>query len=718
MSRLKVYLVVLAAYAALTCFFTYPLVLHVGSALPGLEPDTYLYIWNLEWVRRAIFEFGTNPFFTSEIYYPTGISLYFHTLILGSDFLALPFQFAFGSVTAYMVALLGWFVLTGLGAYLLAYDVTKNYGAAFFAGLVFTFSPYHLAHLNYAHFNLIALQWLPFFILAAKKYFERPSWQRLAMAVIFMVWVSLTDWYYALYAALFFGLYTLYWIVRAMWTQRNVRAGLAPLGRALLILVLYTIVLSPIFYGMIGDFGGGGVDEARAMREADRFSADLLGFITPTTLSPLWGNFITPLAASLHGGLAERSIFYGYVPLALAVWAVLRRRRQTLFWVIVVLVFSILALGPVLHIAGETKFGPDQFQILLPSALFFKLPVISGIFSVARSISRYSVIALLAVALMAAMGLTELSKRVSPRNATFLVAGACLLVGLEFFPTPMPFTPLHVPQIIEDWRADPTRFGVLDLPLDFDQGGRAMYFWTVDAKPRVNGYHSQLPPFPMVDGVPSLRQMVRGQGADIILKPKIKPASALQFFDIRYVVLHTNESAKAVDPVRNRIQATWRPSVLSWKDDEIEVYTVPEAKAPPLMVMLDASHSLATKIGWVDPELWTGGQIWRWMRNDANLFLYARQPQKVQLTMQTTAFAKPRELQITLNDHPVYARTISNQQVDTLQLAVDLAQGENILKFHSVEPPEQPAALGLGDDARFLSIAFSQFTLEPERKAQ
>ena len=65
----------------------------------------------------------------------------------------------------------------GYGAYLLALYVLRQASsasfssmrnaqlAAFVGGAIFTFSPYHMAHLL-GHMQLIALEWIPFYALA------------------------------------------------------------------------------------------------------------------------------------------------------------------------------------------------------------------------------------------------------------------------------------------------------------------------------------------------------------------------------------------------------------------------------------------------------------------------------------------------------------------------------------------------------------------------
>ena len=86
--------------------------------------------------------------------------------------------------------------------------------AAFLAGLVYTLSPFHMAHLL-GHMQVMSLQWLPFYVLyllrahppepgsAATK---RPWLRSGLLAGLFLVFNGLCDWYFVLYLLLFTGL--------------------------------------------------------------------------------------------------------------------------------------------------------------------------------------------------------------------------------------------------------------------------------------------------------------------------------------------------------------------------------------------------------------------------------------------------------------------------------------------------------------------------------
>ena len=90
-------------------------------------------------------------------------------------------------------------------------------------------------------------------------------------------------------------------------------------------------------------------------------------------------------------------------------------------WLGVGLTFWVLALGPVLHINGQTMLLPGGGEIPLPYALLNRLPFLD----IMRSISRLDVMVMLSLAVLAAIGLDALV-RGKPRRAWIPAACACV----------------------------------------------------------------------------------------------------------------------------------------------------------------------------------------------------------------------------------------------------------------------------------------------------
>jgi hypothetical protein len=86
--------------------------------------------------------------------------------------ISIPFQLlGFNLLAVYNLMVVLSFVAAGLGTYWLVHYLTGSRPGAFVAGLIFTFAPYHFAHLL-GQLNLTSLQWIPFYILALFKLWE------------------------------------------------------------------------------------------------------------------------------------------------------------------------------------------------------------------------------------------------------------------------------------------------------------------------------------------------------------------------------------------------------------------------------------------------------------------------------------------------------------------------------------------------------------------
>jgi hypothetical protein len=122
-------------HLVLTAFFTWPL---LGNLLTGAQQtpgfiveDRDQNLWNLWWVKAALLDQHTNPFFTNFIYWPDGVSLQFHTLNIFNGLVSIPFQAFLPLPVIYNGIVYGSFALGGWGAYLLiAYLVRRQAGSA------------------------------------------------------------------------------------------------------------------------------------------------------------------------------------------------------------------------------------------------------------------------------------------------------------------------------------------------------------------------------------------------------------------------------------------------------------------------------------------------------------------------------------------------------------------------------------------------------------
>lgn len=442
----------LAAYLLLTIAMTWPLALNLTTAIPGDSFDGWQNYWNLWWLKVALVDRVQNPFVTDLLYHPTGVGLYFHTLNPFNGLATMPIQLSMGLIPAYnAVVFLSW-ALGGYGAYLLAlwalqqkletrdrrltrpsaprlHAPVSDHMAAFLAGLIFTFSPFHMAHLL-GHMQVMALEWIPFYVLYLLRALTQQRcgspWRRSAlMAGLFLTLTGLCDWYFVLYLFVFTALAIIWywgldiheWVIggRGRLSPFPAPHSLFPPGVAGLVFLL---LLAPVLVPM--------VREALQFRFMVRPAADLyilsasvMDFLIPNRLHTLFRPDSFAWAGNQVAPVSERTIAIGYLPLLLALFAVWRDRRRALFWLFAACLFLLLALGPRLHLgnitAADIPTAGEVVERWTPYALLNRLVPFMRI---SRSVSRHALVVQLSVAVAAAVGLAALLRRFPPRQGT------------------------------------------------------------------------------------------------------------------------------------------------------------------------------------------------------------------------------------------------------------------------------------------------------------
>jgi len=601
------HLTALLGYLSLTLLLTYPLARQFAQAIPGDGFDGWQNVWNLWWVKRALLVEGTHPYFTHLIDYPAGVYLYFHTLNVFNGLAFLPLTLSPGPLVAYNAAVIFSFAAGGYGAYLLVLYALRSgpaspgvrHLAAFVGGAVYAFSPYHMAHLL-GHMQLISLEWLPFYSLFLMKAVAHPRpWSAggrryVALAALCLALVAACDWYYAFYMALFSALF---WA----WSAARRRRWLAPTLATGAVGLLFAVLMSPLLVPM--------AREALTHdymvpppNSIERLSADLTAFVTPSQLHPVWGSWAAGWADRFTATTSERTVFAGYSVLALAVLGWRMRRRAAGFWGLVALVFGVLALGPQLHIGGQTQFlgiGP----IPLPYALLHSaVPLLR----ISRSVSRFDVMVMLSLGVLAAMGLHGLLQRLRQAHLGRLNAGAAALsalgiVCLEFLAAPYPMSLPETRPFHYQLAQEAGDFAVMDIPMDWDRPANLLY-QTVHQKPMVSGYTSRDNPLAPAWRTPVL-QTFRYLGPDVNSgDAHTLAATVLADLGVRYVIVHKTdlppgEYRQTTLALADAVFAGW-PVVV--EDDWLKVFRVPDRVSAPLPY-------LTLEEGW-SARQWQAGQ--------------------------------------------------------------------------------------------------------------
>ncbi len=642
---------VLLAYLALTLVMTWPLALHLASAIPGDSFDGWQNYWNLWWMRVALLERHTNPLFTDLLYYPTGVGLYFHTLNPFNGLATLPMQLSAGLFAAYnTVVFLSW-TLAGYGAFLLARWVLRGSAdaraadaGAFLAGAIFTFAPFHMAHLL-GHMQVMSLEWIPFYALYLLRGLEAvrrgASWRRSALlAGLFLALNGLCDWYFVLYLLLFTGAaLAAYWWAEARRPERSLRRGLRYLGPPAAAGLLFALLLAPLLAPMVRealtfDF------MVRPAGDLYILSASAADFAVPNRMHSLarpagesWvGNQIAPLS--------ERTIAIGYVALALAAAALWRDRRRAAPWLLAALFFFVLALGPRWHLGDITWDDIPAAPPLDEWTPFSLLNRLAPFVRISRSVSRYALMVQLCVAMAAAAGLAALLAH--RRRAALWAAAALALLLAEYWVVPYPISPPDTPTYYTELAQSGPPGALLNLPMNYDRPGYLLY-QTVHGRPLTVAYISRDDPRTLTTRAPVLQQL-RNLGPDILaFDPAEVGATVLADLGVGVVTLDRykmpgGDERTVTEAVAAAVFAGDAPH---YADDRLVVYAVTPPAAP-------APYAVLGALGWGPPaagangpaRLLRGEEALLHLRNwpaGASIRLRYRTEQDVGLTVATPA---------------------------------------------------------------------------------
>lgn len=506
-------LVVLLAFFILSLVFTYPLPLHLGSAVEDRQ-DALLNVWITAWDGHQLL---ADPLhlFDANIFHPYPRTLAYSELLLGNALLALPLTAVTGNpVLGYNIALLLSFALSALGAYLLVLRLTRSPAAGFVAGLVFAFSSYRLT--NLAQAQLLTTQWMPFALLALHDLLDRGRPRHVALLILFFSLQALSSFYYGLLLALAVVAYGL-WHLAAR-RRIPIRAILAAVVGTALVLLPFALP----YFRVQQEMGFG-----RALADSEPFSASLQQYLMVPARSLLHGRLLPSDDVPIAGGYPVDALFPGLAALGLAALGLWRGRgRARWFFALLALAAFVLSLGPRLYLAPDRAAG---LAVPLPYAWLYAL--VPG-FEALRAPVRFDALVSLALAVLAGYGLIALPRRWLGRPAmATLLAGLVLIESLVWPGATAEPVPVgrEVPAVYR-WLAQEAAPGpILELPMAFTPGGPQLeyqYLSTYHWRTTPDGYSGFVPP----------------KHGQIVYEMERFPAersvSLLQALGVRYVVLH------------------------------------------------------------------------------------------------------------------------------------------------------------------------------------
>jgi hypothetical protein len=545
---------------------TWPLPVYLRShLLGGTGGDTGIYIWNLWIFRHELLRHARLPFSTDHVFAYTGgadFSLHNYTPIAG--LLGFPLIGPLGVVGAYNAVMILFIALTGAGAYVLARYLRLSRWSAGLCGALFAASPVITAR-ETAHLSLVIAPALPLFLWSLLRALDTRSLRDAVFTGAFVALAAYSDAYYGIYCVLM-GAFVVAWrfttwsrgevtpaavmatravdilttLVAAVVVWRVIRGpvDLAIAGVTIQLQTLYTPVLAlagliaarmwltwcprvriddpdgalrrlvklgalavavcaammtPLLLGLARRAWNDELPEVEVFWRSSPRGVDLLAYLVPNPNHPWFGDTTRPwLLPPRTDAFPEFIASFPLVALtviAVAAW----RGWLPRFWIAFTACFALLSLGPFVYVGGVNTFVPG------PWALLRYVPVLN----LARSPSRFAVVAALGLALLAAFAAQELWRRRAAKAPMIAVALA-LALTFELLPAPRPLHAAVVPQIydlVATTANHPKEVPrLLELPTGVRDGTSSIgdfnpaspFFQTRHRRPVVGGYLSRV----------------------------------------------------------------------------------------------------------------------------------------------------------------------------------------------------------------------------------
>lgn len=470
---------VVLVYVGLTILMFRNFIPHLGNALIGPPEDNMQDFWNT-WFAASHVRAWHDLRYTDLMRYSEGTTLYYHSFSYPKTLIAAVFGAVFGVHLTSLIALQNLllmvsFPISAIGGFYLVRHFTRDTVGALAGGAVFAFNPAHITQVAH-HLHVSSIEFIPFFVLFFILAVERRSWGFTALSTLCLALSALSCWYFLFYCGYF--MMFMYAVV-AIKQKRFFNSW--PVTVILANLVGALVLLSPRLVPMIIQAMGGANVYAPG---TDLYVADLAGYLAFPKDHLLSG--VSKLFYShMTGPSWEKTVYLGLVNTALLAWLILRRKQLDGGLIAFVLsgmaVFAVFASGDYLHVLAHRT-------IPLPDLLLSQLPFFKNVRTPARAIVM--------VYLFLSIGIGyAVSTLWRARRATWTgragVMVLVLLMAADWYPRPLPGTPVPCLAAYSLVAHDPDHVGVLDLPGGYNEADAYMMYQTYHLHPIVDGIVSR-----------------------------------------------------------------------------------------------------------------------------------------------------------------------------------------------------------------------------------
>ncbi len=491
-------------YLAIALIIFYPITANMSTVAPGTGGDLYSNMWGIWWASYTLFQTHGNLWYTYLLFWPIGSNIAYFTFAPIAAVITAPFQ-AISVTFAYNVIFFMGFLISGLGMFILADYITKNAYAAFFAGIVFAYSAFHVAT-AIGHLDWMVIGWVPlalyFFIRMVKDEHKYLYAIGLAVCIVFATFMGDVEQGILTVVLLFivFLCYLLYSSTRRLMMNKR-------FWFALLLCVVATFIIGswgfiPVIHGILVPGAAANVNSRNTLSNDAEWSSPILSFFLPSPYNGLLHNLSLSYASIYSVDPNERIAYVGYAAMILVAIGIIKSFKAARLWIILALFFGWMVLGPYIQLGQYISSG-------IPG-IYYAYHFIPG-FSVLQEPDRFYVAFSIAIAMLAAIGMKFLMERLARMNGKSLIQfGAVAAFSAVFVLesagimtyafAPIVATYVTIPPFYHLLANYNENFSVLQLPILINNNiqypdlaaGEASFYTSASHKPIVGGYGGRI----------------------------------------------------------------------------------------------------------------------------------------------------------------------------------------------------------------------------------
>lgn len=421
--KVKYLLLATFLYTVLTGLVTYPLFFNITKGVFGYRGDNMLYMHDIwVWSKNGSVDLGEIKYSKISTQPILDQSATLLSKVTGSP------------LVAYNILILFSFISTAILTFLVSFKITKNYFASFIAGLIFSFSPYHIRQAQ-NHLEISQIEVIPFYFLYLYEFAKSKNRRKAIITGLALAISTLTVNYYGFFLGLLTVIYILYEELTKKFKGFRKR-------------FLNYVILFAVSAILIAGCNVNYIKIASKNRNLDEYTWKALGktdldyvkyaakpwfYILPDIENTAFGQVsknalielskYTPYYLTREFTANEHSLYIGIIPILLSGIALKFKSRTTRKFILIAIIFILISFPPYIFISMR--------KIFLPSFLLMK------VFPMFRVYARAGLITLFFTAVTSATGLAILTGNPRKKLRSLLITVTTgILIIVEFYSPP------------------------------------------------------------------------------------------------------------------------------------------------------------------------------------------------------------------------------------------------------------------------------------------